>query len=209
VRLLAFYPTTILSTMDLAFVRKFFYPPNPTPLPITKGLASQSTQELLPRQPPFSPESQSHSPQQEQQPRPVNPWSEHYLNLWPPTLLSNKLTPGPSPSPFPRYGYALSATASPTGELFLFGGTAHNSPHNDLYMISTRDLSATLLQTSGEVPSPRFGPAGALIGIVLLIWGGATYIGKQSVLNKPEDDSLYLLNLSKSDHLVSIPTLAD
>jgi hypothetical protein len=53
-------------------------------------------------------------------------------------------------------GHALPATATAAGELFLFGGLAHNSLRNDLYMISTWDLSATLLQTSGEVPSPRF-----------------------------------------------------
>jgi hypothetical protein len=65
------------------------------------------------------------------------------------------------------------------------------------------------LETSGEAPSPRFGPAAAHIGIVLLIWGGVTNIGDHAVLNKPEDDSLYLLNLGKLDLFRSIPTLAN
>jgi hypothetical protein len=40
--------------------------------------------------------------------------------------------------------------------LFLFGGYAHASetPNNNLYVMSTRDFSSTLLQTSGDVPSP-------------------------------------------------------
>jgi len=84
--------------------------------------------------------------------------------------------------------------------LFLFGGLVHESARNDLYVFSTRDLSATLLQTSGEVPTPRVGHAGALVSSVLLIWGGDTNTGGQDMLNEPQDDSLYLLNLGASDH---------
>lgn len=69
-------------------------------------------------------------------------------------------------------------------------------------MFSTRDLSATLLQTSGEVPSPRVGHAGALVSSVLLVWGGDTNTGGQDTPNEPQDDSLYLLNLGPSDHLM-------
>ncbi|KAI0276361.1 hypothetical protein BGY98DRAFT_705863 [Russula aff. rugulosa BPL654] len=66
-------------------------------------------------------------------------------------------------------------------------------------MISTRDFSTTLLQTSGEVPTPRFGHRAALVGTTLLICGG------QAKLNKsvPNHDSLYLLNLGTSDPLMS------
>jgi hypothetical protein len=144
------------------------------------------------------------------QPQSVHPWSVHRLNLLPPTVLSKKAPPpGPSPSPLPRFGHALSATPTAAGELFLFGGLAHGSLRNDLYVISTRDLSTTLLQTRGELPSSRFGHAGARISTVLLIWGGATNIGDQAVPNKPEDDSLYLLNLGTLDLLMSRTTLAD
>jgi hypothetical protein len=118
-----------------------------------------------------------------------------------PTLLNKNAPPsGPSPSPFPRYGHALPATATAAGELFLFGGLVHESARNDLYVFSTRDLSATLLQTSGEVPTPRVGHAGALVSSVLLIWGGDTNTGGQDMLNEPQDDSLYLLNLGASGH---------
>src|SRR6266403_216142 len=56
--------------------------------------------------------------------QPVNPWSARALRL------------RHSPSPFPRYGHTLSTTAA--GDLFLFGGNAHGSQRNDLYVFSTR-----------------------------------------------------------------------
>ena len=160
---------------------------------------SQSTQQLLPRdQAPTPPQSQP--PPQQQQQRAVYPWSARRLNLLPPTLLSKTSAPpsGPSPSPFPRYGHALPAAATTSGELFLFGGLVHDTARNDLYVFSTRDLSATLLQTSGEIPNPRVGHAGALVSSVLLIWGGDTNTSGQAVPNEPQDDSLYLLNLGTS-----------
>lgn len=66
---------------------------------------------------------------------------------------------------------------------------------NDLYLISTRDLSATLLQTTGEIPSPRVGHASALVGSVLIVWGGDTKTSSKSKLGDKQDDGLYLLNL--------------
>jgi hypothetical protein len=97
----------------------------------------------------FSSRKKKHSPSnsapanglasQTQQSPPLYPWSAHS----PPS--------GQWPSPFPRRFYALSTTATATaGELFLFGGQTHDrSTHNDLYVISIRDFSTTLLQTSG------------------------------------------------------------
>ena len=92
-------------------------------------------------------------------------------------------------------------SATPTGELFLFGGHKHGSesPSNDLYVISTRDYSTTLLQTSGDVPSPRYGHRAVLTGTSLLIWGGKTNLGNQNAEDQTYDDSLYLLNLGTSD----------
>src|SRR5882757_2273729 len=111
---------------------------------------------------------------------------------------------GSSPLPFPRLGHTLTATATATGELFLFGGCVHGRPSSDLHLFSTRDFSTTLLQTSGEVPSPRYSHGSALIGTTLLICGGTTS-GHDNVLNY---DSLYLLNLGTSHLLMSCPTLA-
>src|ERR1700674_3796708 len=77
-----------------------------------------------------------------------------------------------SPSPFPRFGHTLTATANAAGELFLFGGYAHGRESSDVYVFSTRDFSTTLLQPSGEVPTPRCVHGAALIGTTLLICGG-------------------------------------
>ena len=163
------------------------------------GLSSRATQEL----PPLPPEAQLHSPQQQQQqPRPA--WSAHRLNLLPPTRRSRQ-----SPSPFPRCYHGLSATVSAAGEVFLSGGLVHGSARNDLYVFSTRDISATLLQTSGEVPSPRITPGSARISTILLIWGGATNISDQGMIRGPYDESLYLLNLGTLNFLLLRPTLVD
>lgn len=130
----------------------------------------------------------------------IYPWSVHHLNLLPSNLLSKNAPPsGPSPSPFPRYGPALPSTANAAGKLFLFGGFAQGSGSNDLYVFSTGNLSAALLQTSGDVPPPRVGHAAAFVNDALLIWGGCTNLGHQEVVNEPQDDSLYLLNLGTLD----------
>ena len=70
---------------------------------------------------------------------------------------------------------------------------------NNLYVISTRDFSATLLQTSEDVPSPRFGHRAVLTSTTLLIWGGMAEFDDESARNRNNDDSFYLLNLGTSD----------
>jgi hypothetical protein len=152
------------------------------------GLASSqvSTQQLQ-----FPTNSQSHlqSPQEKQQSQPVGPWSAHA----PPF--------GQSPSPFLRHAHALSTSATIAGELFLFGGCVHRSrsPSNDLYVFSTRDFSTTLLQTSGDVPSPRYAHRAVLTSTTLLVWGGRTDVSNQNARNQSNDDSFYLLNLGTSE----------
>jgi len=129
--------------------------------------------------------------QSTQQPQPVCTWSTH--------------TPqsGQSPSPFPRNYHTLTATTTAGGELLLFGGSVHTIASNDLYVISTRDFSTTLLQTSGEVPAPRFAHVAALTSTSLLICRGGDNYGDV------RDDSLYLLNLGTSDSLMSSLTPVD
>lgn len=165
---------------------------NPPP---ANGLASQSTrQHWQPWQPPFRAKSQSisQSYQQNQQPQLVCTWSAH--------------TPQTGPSPFPRNRHTLTTTANVAHELFLFGGYAGGPASGDIYVISTRDLSTTRLQTSGEVPSPRAAHGAALIDTTLLICGGKTSSGSQNVLDHL---SLYLLDLGTSDLLLSSPAPAD
>jgi hypothetical protein len=147
------------------------------------------------KKPPFNPLPTNRlASQSTQQPRPVCTWSAHAPQS------------GQSPLPFPRNGHTLTATATATatvaGELFLFGGYVHGCASSDLYIFSTRDFSTTLLQTSGEVPTPRAAHGAALIGTTLLICGGKTNgkanFGDQNVISH---DSLYLLNLGTSDLL--------
>jgi hypothetical protein len=133
---------------------------------------------------------QPHSSQQDQQL--VCTWSAHAPQS------------GPSKSPFPRSSLALSATATTAGELFLFGGFVNAIASNDLYVISTRDFSTTLLQTSGEVPSPRNGHDAALTSTNLLIWGGVAGFHNHGLF----DDSLRLFNLGTSYLLMSRSTQA-
>ena len=87
--------------------------------------------------------------------------------------------------------------------MFLFGGYIGGSASNDSYAFSwwelSATLSATLLQTSGEVPSPRLRHAGARFDTVLLIWGGATKVSDQGEISGPYDDSLYVLDIGTSD----------
>lgn len=69
---------------------------------------------------------------------------------------------------------------------------------NDLYLFSTRDLSATLVQTIGETPSARVGHASAIVGSVLIVWGGDTKTEAVPNPAEKQDDGLYLLNLGTS-----------
>jgi Galactose oxidase, central domain len=161
--------------------------------PPANGHASQSTQ----RQPSRHRQSTSQYHQQIQQSQPVCVWSAHASPF------------GPSPSPFPRSSHALTATANADGELFLFGGYAQGSARNDLYVFSTWDFSATLLQTSGKVPSPRASHGAALASNNLLIWGGITNFKDRNVPNQLQDNSLYVLDLGTSYLLMSRPVPSD
>jgi hypothetical protein len=130
-----------------------------------------------------------------QQPGPVCTWSAHAPQ------------PVSSPSPFPRNSHTLTATVNAAGELFLFGGDSYGDTSSDLYVMSTRDFTATLLPTSGEVPTPRCAHGAALIGTTLLIYGGSN-TGSFD-LNRLSSDSVCLLNLGTSDALMSSLTPAD
>ena len=145
----------------------------------------------------ITPPSQSHSQssQQKQQSQPIYPWSAHTLQF------------KQSQSPFLRNSHALSTAATAAGELFLFGGYVHSSRSgsNDLHVISTHDFSTTLLQTSGDIPSPRYAHGTVFTSTILLVWGGMTNPSDQNA----HDDSFYLFNLGTSDLLMSRPPPAD
>jgi Galactose oxidase, central domain len=177
--------------MSFFSVKKKYSDEAPSTLAPASGLASsQLTQQLqFPTNSQSQSESHLQSPQEKQQPQPVCSWSAH--------------TPpfGRSQSPFLRSYHTLSSSATPTGELFLFGGYIHSSKSlsNDLYAISIQDFSTTLLQTSGEVPSPRYAHRAMLTDTILLIWGGRTNLRNQDSQNPSHDDSFYLLNFGRSE----------
>jgi hypothetical protein len=165
--------------------------------PSTSALASHglASSQVVTQQPQFptnlQSQSQSHlqSPQEKQQSQPVCPWFAHAPSF------------GQSQSPFLRDSHALSTSATAAGELFLFGGYVHGSrsPSNDLYVISTQDFSTTFFQTSGDIPSPRYGHCAVLTSTTLLIWGGRTDFSGRNAQNRSDDDSFYLLNFGTSD----------
>ncbi|KAF5385147.1 hypothetical protein D9615_001363 [Tricholomella constricta] len=173
---------------------------NDNPLDAAGPPNTQSTQQRTRGNSPNGPGASvqpSNPPQPSQtSQRPAYPWSARRLNLPPPIVLNKPgIVPptSPSPSPFPRYGHALPSTATATGDLYVFGGLVREAARNDLYLFSTRDNSATLLQTGGEVPSTRVGHASALVSNVLIVWGGDTKTDSKS--KEKQDDGLYLLNL--------------
>ncbi|KAG8938708.1 Negative regulator of mitotic exit, partial [Tulasnella sp. 419] len=182
--------------------------------PPISGAAQQSTPQSTPpqqqQQQSFTPQQSPPSQQQSTSnssssppsaPRPAYPWSARRLTLQPISFLPRSNGPPPpsantaSPSPFPRYGHSLPPVASATGELFLFGGLIREQPKNDLYSFSIRDLSATLIETKGEIPPARVGHASAIVSSVLIVWGGDTKTND----SEQQDDALYLLNLGTKE----------
>jgi hypothetical protein len=126
------------------------------------------------------------------------PWTARRLGFPPPeTLPKPGVAPptAPSPSPFPRYGHAMPTIATASGDVYLFGGLVRETVRNDLYQFNSRDLSAKLVQTGGEIPSPRVGHAAAVVSSVLIVWGGDTKTDGNSRPGDKQDDGLYLLNL--------------
>ncbi|GAA5847726.1 hypothetical protein JCM9279_005001 [Rhodotorula babjevae] len=180
-----------------------------------------------------APLAAQHPPQQSSH-TVLYPWSQRHVSLLPSQLLppsspvdspAQPLTPllgPPSPLPFPRYGHSVNpvATASPSGDLYIFGGLVQNAVKNDLFVVHAAaagappvvapssppaapgapattvvPLPVALIETRGEVPGPRVGHASVGVGNVLIVWGGDT----KSRPEERQDDGLYLLNLSTRD----------
>jgi hypothetical protein len=164
--------------------------------PFTLAPASRLASSQVAQQLQFPTNSRSHlqSLHEKQQSQPVCAWSAHAPQL------------GQSPSPFSRSSFALSTSATDAGELFLIGGYVNRpwSLSNDLYVISTRNFSTTLVQTSGDGPRPCYGHRAVLTSTTLLIWGGTSDEYAQKPFN---GNRFYLLNLGTSDvfHLKTTP----
>lgn len=65
---------------------------------------------------------------------------------------------------------------------------------SDMHLIATRDLTATLVETMGDLPPPRVGHASALVSTVIIVWGGDTKQDGQANPDEPHDNALYLFN---------------
>lgn len=79
----------------------------------------------------------------------------------------------------------------------MFGGLVEDTPRNDLYLISADNRYTTRVRTTGEIPSPRVGHASAVVGSVLIVWGGETSGISRARYGVEQDNGLYLLNLRK------------
>jgi hypothetical protein len=109
--------------------------------------------------------------------------------LLPPSVIPGKsdatVPNDPSPSPCPRNCHATPATVTPSGDIYISAGQTGLSL-DDIYVYSTRENTASLIQCFGDIPSPRTCHSCALIGNVLILYGDH-WVG--------DDNALYMLNL--------------
>ncbi|CAE6533660.1 unnamed protein product [Rhizoctonia solani] len=143
----------------------------------------------------------------------ASPWTEHALQISTP---AHKYLGGGDPSaerklryvaaPLPRAYHSSSMVSTPSGDIFIFGGAVGGQLKNDIWAIRlSRDskpplgpednimhleVIASLIETTGEVPSPRVGHKSVLANGLLLVWGGITSV------TEPDDNSIYSLDIT-------------
>ncbi|KDN33341.1 hypothetical protein RSAG8_13570, partial [Rhizoctonia solani AG-8 WAC10335] len=146
-------------------------------------------------------------------PASISPWSEHVLEITTPEY--KYLDRGDSAGgrvknarpPLPRYFHSSSMVPSASGDIFIFGGVVDQRPTNDTWAIKMSGdsdlplgqrgspagmrLTASLVETTGDAPSPRIGHQSALANGRLVVWGG-----EEGPDRSPEDNSIYSLNIS-------------
>lgn len=128
-------------------------------------------------------------------------WSKHKLTLQPIKKLDT--TPNDAvltQSPFPLQGHSMCPMPGNPRQFLIFGGFEGSDTSdslgpkratNKLYLLSTKDMSLTLVETGGDVPFPRSGHASCAIGNIMIVWGG------RGNLPHLVDDGLYLLNVGE------------
>ncbi|CUA69765.1 Tip elongation aberrant protein 1 [Rhizoctonia solani] len=147
----------------------------------------------------------------------IAPWSIHalevatpkdkYLDNQPNSTTSVK---GVGP-PLPRFSHS-STISSSLGEIYIFGGIVDGKPTNSTWTVrisQALDLSpeqggntvgvkmtAGLVETTGDAPSPRGLHQGVLNGYQLVVWGGIPSHNRSSGL--AQDNSVYVLNTSSN-----------
>eukprot|EP00897_Mesotaenium_endlicherianum_P000842 jgi/Mesen1/10759/ME000909S10083 len=72
--------------------------------------------------------------------------------------------------PSPRADHATTITDE--GNLLVFGGGSHSFCYNDIYLLNTQTNEWSQPETKGELPAPRAGHAGVLVGTSWFLIGG-------------------------------------
>ncbi|KAF8699551.1 Kelch motif, partial [Rhizoctonia solani] len=137
----------------------------------------------------------------------VSPWSTHDLEI---IISEHKYLPGKEwlknlSLLEPRTGHSSSVVASPSGDIFIFGGKVDGQLKNDTWLIRFSEclntkpssngdrelmkMTARLVQTTGTVPSPRHDHASVLAEKWLVVWGGDTGLPQS-------DNNVYLLDIA-------------
>ncbi|CAE6444212.1 unnamed protein product [Rhizoctonia solani] len=150
----------------------------------------------------------------------ISPWSKHTLRITTPKsqYLGNDDKSGEKMlkhvwPPLPRWFHSSSIVSGSRGDIFIFGGVGDNGYRNDTWAIRLSgdpelqhapdgnlvpiEVTTSLVEATGEAPSPRFRHASALVGGLLIVWGGITSIdgGRRDI----NDTCIYLLNLTTHD----------
>ncbi|CAE6429530.1 unnamed protein product [Rhizoctonia solani] len=139
------------------------------------------------------------------------PWLEHTLQITTPKYKYTGRGDERVGPPLIRAYHSSSVVSSPSGAIYIFGGETGSGLRNDIWAIRVSGdsdlplgperkprhmkVTASLVETTGEKPSPRSGHNSALAGGLLVVWGGVTSIvdGKSA---PPDDNSVYTLNMT-------------
>ncbi|CAE6356480.1 unnamed protein product [Rhizoctonia solani] len=141
------------------------------------------------------------------------PWSSHTLNIKTPEhkYLDNQAksrknrVKGLGP-PVPRFGHSSSTVSSSWDKVFIFGGVVDGQPTNSTWMIgisgasnpaeggklTSMEIIASLMETTGDRPSPRGLHQAVLYGSQLVVWGGLLSYDQPNKVAR--DNSVYILN---------------
>ncbi|QRW22861.1 Rab9 effector protein with kelch motifs [Rhizoctonia solani] len=114
----------------------------------------------------------------------VSLWSTHDLEI---IISEHKYLPGKEwlknlSLLEPRTSHSSSVVASPSGDIFIFGGKLNGDRE-------LMKMTARLVQTTGTVPSPRHDHASVLTEKWLVVWGGDTGLPQS-------DNNVYLLDIT-------------
>ncbi|CUA70595.1 Focal adhesion kinase 1 [Rhizoctonia solani] len=139
----------------------------------------------------------------------VSPWSKYPLEITTPKerYLASEDAPSDLKErlkhvapPLPRVYHSSSMASCSSGDILIFGGTSGGEVRNDTWGIrSSGDpknitMTASLMDTTGEAPSPRIGAISVLADGLLILWGGASFNAQKEF--ERSDRCTYSLNIT-------------